>query len=135
MGDTVRVSERPSGIYTQDISVRGHKLVADEPTDLGGEDRGATPFELVCAGLGACTTITLRMYAARKNWPVDHIEVDVNYRKDGQGKDRKDIFHRAITITGDLDESQIKRMLVIAGKCPVHKMLETDNEIVTELAG
>ena len=133
MGNQVVVKERAGGIYTQDVTARTHKIYADEPENLGGADLGLSPFELVCAGLGACTNITLRMYAQRKEWPVTNIAVDVAYKKSGMGADMKDVFIRKITIEGDLDEKQISRMMVIAGKCPVHKMLETDNEIRTEL--
>ena len=133
MGNQVIVKERAGGIYTQDVIARSHKIYADEPESLGGADLGLSPFELVCAGLGACTNITLRMYANRKEWPVANIAVDVAYKKSGSGADMKDVFIRKITIEGELDDKQIARMLVIAGKCPVHKMLETDNEIRTEL--
>ncbi len=134
MGNQVIVKERAGGIYTQDVIARTHKIYADEPESLGGADLGLSPFELVCAGLGACTNITLRMYAQRKEWPVTNIAVDVAYKKSGMGADMKDVFIRKITIEGDLDEKQTQRMMVIAGKCPVHKMLESDNEIRTELA-
>ena len=134
MGNQVIVKERAGGIYTQDVIARTHKIYADEPESLGGADLGLSPFELVCAGLGACTNITLRMYAQRKEWPVTNIAVDVAYKKSGMGADMKDVFIRKITIEGELDEKQTQRMMVIAGKCPVHKMLETDNEIRTELA-
>ena len=134
MGNQVIVKERAGGIYTQDVIARTHKIYADEPESLGGADLGLSPFELVCAGLGACTNITLRMYAQRKEWPVTNIAVDVAYKKSGMGADMKDVFIRKITIEGELDEKQTQRMMVIAGKCPVHKMLESDNEIRTELA-
>ena len=133
MGNQVIVKERAGGIYTQDVIARSHKIYADEPESLGGADLGLSPFELVCAGLGACTNITLRMYAKRKDWPVTNIAVDVAYKKSGIGVDMKDVFIRKITIEGELDDKQIARMMVIAGKCPVHKMLESDNEIRTEL--
>jgi len=133
MGNQVIVKERAGGVYTQDVIARTHKIYADEPETLGGADLGMSPFELVCAGLGACTNITLRMYAQRKDWPVTNIFVDVAYKKFGLGAEMKDMFIRKITIEGALDDKQIQRMMVIAGKCPVHKMLETDNEIRTEL--
>ncbi len=147
MGNKVTVKERSGGIYTQDVLARGHRLYADEPEELGGADLGPSPFEYVLAGLGSCTTITLRMYAQRKKWPVTHIGVDVAYKKSGFGADKrrggsdsdrpgnmmKSIFTRKITIEGDLDEAQLKRMLTIADKCPVHKMLEAETEIRTEL--
>ncbi|MBL4567169.1 MAG: OsmC family protein [Porticoccus sp.] len=133
MGSKVIVKERAGGIYTQDILARSHRLYADEPEELGGADLGPSPFEYVLAGLGSCTTITLRMYAGRKGWPVTHIGVDVAYKKSGFGTDMKSVFSRKITIEGNLDAAQLKRMMAIADKCPVHKMLEAETEIRTEL--
>ncbi|PHS39042.1 MAG: osmotically inducible protein OsmC [Robiginitomaculum sp.] len=135
MGNLVTVKERAGGIYTQDVLARGHKLYADEPESLGSADLGPSPFEYVLAGLGACTSITLRMYADRKGWPVTNISVDVSYKKSGFGSEIKSVFIRKITIEGELDEVQRKSMMVIADKCPVHKMLEAETEIRTELAG
>lgn len=133
MGNQARVSERVGGIYTQDVTARDHKTYADEPASLGGADLGMAPFEFICAGLGACTNITLRMYVGRKEWAVEHISVDVAYKKSGIGAEMKDVFVRKITIKSDLDEAQIKRIMQIADKCPVHKMLEATSEIRTQL--
>ncbi len=133
MGNQATVSERIGGVYTQDVTARNHKTYADEPESLGGSDLGMAPFEFVCAGLGACTNITLRMYANRKGWDVEHISVDVAYKKSGIGADMKDVFIRKISIKSELDETQVKRLMHIAGKCPVHKMLEATSEIRTEL--
>jgi len=135
MGNLVTVKERAGGIYTQDVLARGHKLYADEPESLGSADLGPSPFEYVLAGLGACTSITLRMYADRKGWPVTNISVDVSYKKSGFGSEIKSVFIRKITIEGELDEVQRKSMMAIADKCPVHKMLEAETEIRTELVG
>jgi putative redox protein len=134
MGNKVTVKERAGGIYTQDVWARDHHLYADEPESLGGADLGPSPFEYVLAGLGACTTITLRMYAERKNWPVTHLAVDVSHKKSGFGTDEmKNVFVRKITIEGDLDDKQRARMMQIADKCPVHKVLAHANEIRTSL--
>ncbi|PHR91371.1 MAG: osmotically inducible protein OsmC [Robiginitomaculum sp.] len=133
MGNSVTVKERAGGLYTQDVLARHHHLYADEPESLGSADLGPTPFEFVCAGLGACTTITLRMYSERKKWPVTHIAVDVHFKKSGVGTDMKNVFVRDITIEGDLDEAQRTRLLQIANKCPVHKMLEAEAEIRSSL--
>ena len=133
MGNMVSVNERAGGVYTQNVQARSHRLYADEPENIGGADLGPTPYEFVLAGLGACTTITLRMYAERKKWPVSHIGVDVTYKKSGFGADMKSVFVRKINIEGDIDDKQRARMLAIADKCPVHKMLEAATEIRTEL--
>ncbi len=134
MGNQALVSERPGGIYTQDVTARDHKTYADEPISLGGFDLGMAPFEFICAGLGSCTNITLRMYAERKKWPVEHISVDVAYKKSGIGAEMTNLFVRKISITGDLDDAQRARMTQIAEKCPVHKMLEASSEIRTQLS-
>jgi putative redox protein len=142
MGTHVMVKERAGGIYTQDVQARNHHILADEPESLGSADLGPTPYELVLAGLGACTTITLRMYVERKKWPVTHIACDVKYKRSGvlsgPGGDPagiKNIFVREITIEGDIDDAQRDRMMQIADKCPVHKMLEGETEIRTRLKG
>ncbi len=133
MGHVVTVSERTGGTFTQDVKTGRHCLYADEPENLGGADIGPSPYEYVLAGLGACTSITLRMYAEQKKWPVEYISVDVSYKMTGFGKDIRSVFIRKITIQGDLDEAQRARMLQIADKCPVHKMLESETEIRSEL--
>jgi putative redox protein len=132
MGTHVQVKERAGGIYTQDVSARDHHILADEPESLGSADLGLTPYELVLAGLGSCTTITLRMYANRKKWPVSHIACDVKFKKSGTNG-TLNVFVRQILIEGELDNDQRARMLEIADKCPVHKMLEGTTEIRTEL--
>ncbi len=133
MGNVVTVSERAGGQFTQDVRTGRHCLYADEPENLGGADIGPSPYEFVLAGLGACTSITLRMYAARKDWPLEHISVDVSYKMTGFGKDLRSVFIRKITLKGELDAAQKKRLLQIADKCPVHKMLQSSTEIRTSL--
>ncbi|MGB0907953.1 MAG: OsmC family protein [Maricaulaceae bacterium] len=127
--DTVTVSERLGGTYTNDVKTTRHHLYTDEPAALGGSDLGPTPFEYLAAALGGCTTITLRMYANRKDWPVEHLSVDVTTHKE----EGRNVFTRALTITGDLDETQKSRMLEIADKCPVHKALAHEADIRTAL--
>ncbi|HKL68301.1 bifunctional alpha/beta hydrolase/OsmC family protein [Salibaculum sp.] len=136
----VRVSEAsPKGLL-QDIQSGPHHLQADEPESYGGTNRGLSPYGLLASALGACTSMTIRMYARRKGWPLDHVKVDVTHDKvHGQdagteGKAKIDRFHRAISLTGDLDTEQRQRLLQIADKCPVHQTLERANEIVTDLA-
>ncbi|MDW8331958.1 MAG: OsmC family protein [Cyclobacteriaceae bacterium] len=115
---------------TQLTNTRGHNLVADEPSDVGGTDQGPRPGDFVRMGLAACTAITLRMYADRKNWPVEKIKVKVsNAPFDG----RKTVFHTEIEITGKVDEDQRARLLQIAKLCPVHKMLTNPIETETTL--
>lgn len=127
--------------YTTEIMVRQHSLQADEPESVGGNDFGPSPYELVAAGLGACTAMTLQMYARRKQWPLDevvvHLEHYKDYRTDQENledpKSKIDHFSRSIEIEGNLDESQRQRLLEIANKCPVHRTMEGEIEVVTEL--
>ncbi|WP_170505501.1 bifunctional alpha/beta hydrolase/OsmC family protein [Ruegeria arenilitoris] len=136
----VRVTEvDPSG-YLQDIqSGPRHHAVADEPESYGGTDRGMSPYGFVSSGLGACTSMTIRMYARRKRWPLTGILVDVCHNKvHGQdaglaGDGKIDVFRRKIRLEGPLDQEQRTRLLEIADKCPVHRTLEGSAHITTEL--
>ncbi len=138
-----RVSEADPQGFLQDIRVGPrHTLLADEPKGVGGTDLGPTPYGLVAAGLGACTAMTIRMYARRKAWPLAHVEVDVSHDKvhaedctSCETKDAKiDVFRRVIRLDGPLDEAQRARLLEIADRCPVHRTLESAVRIETELA-
>lgn len=135
MHETITISERPGGKYTNDVRSSRHHFYADEPVDLGGSDLGPTPYELLNAALGACTSITLRMYADRKKWPVEKISVDVTHAKEIHGDGiKRDVFTRIITVEGDLDEAQHARMIEIANKCPVHRTLEAGADVITKSA-
>jgi putative redox protein len=115
-------------------------MLADEPEAYGGTNRGMSPYGFVSAGLGACTSMTIRMYARRKGWPLTGVSVDVSHDKvhaqdaDTSQAQRIDRFKRRITLTGDLTEEQRARLLEIADKCPVHRTLEQDARIETALA-
>lgn len=99
-------------------------FIADEPESAGGLGSGPTPYNLLSAGLAACTTMTLRLFADRKGWPVDRIRTGVTHRKE-RDQERPDIFSRRIEIEGDLDEAQHAELLAVADRCPVHRTLET----------
>ncbi len=136
----VRVSEADAGGFLQDIAAGPHHhLLADEPLAYGGTNRGLSPYGLLSAALGACTSMTIRMYARRKSWPLDHVRVDVTHDKvhaqdAGSCEPLKiDTFRRAITLTGSLDAAQRQRLLEIADKCPVHRTLERTATIETVL--
>ena len=109
------------------------RFVADEPVALGGLDLGPTPHDLVGAGLAACTTQTLRLYAKRKGWALGKVEVSVSHRRDIAAKP-VDIFDRVITLGGPLDDEQRLRLLEIAELCPVHKLLTAGATIVTSVS-
>ena len=135
-GFQVRVEETGTGNYANHVVTPAHVLRTDEPGGLGGMNTGPGPFDYLCAALGACTSITVRMYADRKGWPLENVRVDVTHKKETQepGSDRKaNVFLRQISFFGDLDEEQRQRLLVIADKCPVHKTLHAGSEIQTEL--
>jgi len=137
----VRVSEADPEGYLQDvISGQNHHVLADEPLAYGGTNKGLTPYGFLSAGLGACTSMTIRMYARRKGWPLEHVSVDVSHDKvhaqdaeTGIG-DKIDTWHRRITLTGALNQEQLSRLLEIADKCPVHRTLERSSTVITELA-
>lgn len=136
----VRVSEADPEGFLQDINHGpNHHTLADEPEKYGGTNKGMTPYGLVSAGLGACTSMTIRMYARRKKWPLTHVAVDVSHDKchlqdvESDGASKVDTFTRVITLTGDLDADQREKLLQIADKCPVHKSLEAENHIITKL--
>lgn len=136
----VRVTEVDPNGFLQDIqSGPSHHAVADEPVSYGGTDRGMSPYGFVSAGLGACTSMTIRMYARRKQWPLTGINVDVCHNKvhaqdAGLPSDGKvDQFRRKIRLDGPLDQVQLAKLLEIADKCPVHRTLESSAHITTEL--
>lgn len=128
----VFVSMGPEG-FQSTVKVGGHSLLADEPESLGGTDSGPAPYELLASGLGACTVMTLRMYANLKKWDLKGMKVAVSHRKEDSedGKSRIDVFTREIEFQGDLDEKQHERLLIIADKCPVHKTLSSSSTIET----
>lgn len=129
--------------YTTEIMVRHHALTADEPESIGGNDFGPSPYELLSAGLGACTAMTLQMYARRKKWDLREVTVHLDHRKDYahdllEMKDpssKIDHFDRLIELEGDLSEAQRQRLLEIADRCPVHRTLHQEVQVSTRLGG
>jgi len=119
----------------------GHSMVADEPLAAGGTNTGPTPYELLSAALGACTTMTLRMYADRKQWPLEAVEARVRHRKvhcedcgdPGAATSRIDHFSRELRLEGPLDDEQRRRLIEIADRCPVHRTLHSEVRITTAL--
>ena len=127
--------------YLQKISVGPHLLPADELSDVGGTDAGPNAYELLLAALGACIGITLRMYADRKQWPLQTVHVDLSHRKipieEGEESGAKsgmvDQIVVGLSVTGNLSEEQRNRLLEIAEKCPVHRTLVSEVQIQTRL--
>jgi len=132
-----------SGIvgYAQNISVGPHLLQADEPRDSGGNDIGPNPYELLLSALGACTGMTLRMYAERKQWPLRGVQVRLThskiYAEDCVACDTKrgtlDQIDAEISLFGDLSEDQRQRLMEIADRCPIHRTLISEMHIRTTL--
>ena len=134
--NAVIVSESGNGPYAQSVMVGRHVMGADEPEALGGHDTGASPYEYLMAGLGACTAMTIRMYATRQNWPLQKISVELRHEKAAavDGKSQIDRFERLIHLTGDLTNEQRGRLLVIAEKCPVSQTLQRPSLVLTRVA-
>ncbi|OBG72100.1 MULTISPECIES: OsmC family protein [unclassified Mycobacterium] len=137
---TVVVAEAGTGTYTQHISAGRHRLVADEPRPIG-DDAGPTPYDLLLAALGSCTSMTLRMYAARKGWPLQQVRVSLRHSRI-HAKDCADCetrngwvdhIEREIELIGDLDDEARARLLHMADRCPVHQTLTSEVHIATSL--
>lgn len=138
----VIVSETKQGRYTQEVNIGTHHFIADEPIAKGGNDQGPSPYEFLLAALGACTSITLRMYADVKKIPLERVSVKLNHEKvyasdcaDCENSDAKiDHINREIVLEGNLTEAQRSKLLEIANKCPVHRSLTSKIVIDTKLS-
>ena len=114
------VSETGQSRYSVAVDIAGHAFIADEPVDFGGGDLGPGPFPLLAASLATCTAITVRWYAQKNLWPLEHVKVDVSHEK--QGMD--DVFGLTVHLTGDgLSPEQRATLMTVAAKCPVHRTL------------
>lgn len=127
--------------FAQEITAGNHRLVADEPIALGGNDTGPSPYDLLISALGACTSMTVALYARRKQWPLEAVTVRLRHSKihatdcaECETKDGSlDRIDRDVELHGDLTEEQRKRLLEIANKCPVHKTLTSEIDIRTRV--
>ncbi len=128
--------------FTTQLKSGKHYFLADEPEGVGGSNFGPDPYDFVSAGLAACTSMTIQMYARRKKWVIENVETHVNYSKEHAAdcshceddSARIDTFQREIVLQGDLDEKQQQRLLEIANKCPVHRTLHQEVNIITTLS-
>lgn len=140
--EQVTVTETGVGTFQQVVTAGNHRLLADEPIDVGGLDTGPSPYDLLLAALGSCTAMTLRLYAERKGLALDGVSVSLRHFRihaadcetceTAQGQ--VDRIERRIRLAGDLDETAAQRLLEIADKCPVHRTLTSEVDIRTELA-
>lgn len=127
--------------FTTHLKLGDHYFVADEPIEFGGNNYGPSPYEFLSAGLAACTVMTIQMYARRKKWEVENVTCHVNYSKEHaldcenceEDSAKIDTFTREIKLTGNLSEEQKKRLLEIADKCPVHKTITSETQVITKL--
>ena len=110
------------GKYEHEVRVREHRVLADEPDDIGGGDLGPSPEELLAASLASCTAITMEMYAERKGWDMTGVEVDCDYAPAERGRPTQ--FNLVLRLPESLSDEQVERLTVIAAKCPIHRTLE-----------
>jgi putative redox protein len=141
MSQEVIVTESKQGIFAQEIKVGDHVITVDEPKDKGGNDLGPSPYDLLLASLGACTSITLRMYAKYKNISLEKIIVKLTHEKTYVGdckncsneNSKIDHIQRVIELQGALNSEQLAKLLDVANKCPVHRTLTSGVFITTKL--
>ncbi len=125
----------------QTVETRGHTLIADEPLDVGGDDTGLTPYELLLAALGSCTAITLRLYARRREWPLESVEVQLAHERvhaadcaecdNPAGSPFLDRITKRVHLSGPLSEDQRNRLLEISERCPVQRTLQSTITVQT----
>jgi len=138
----VHVAEAGEGRFAQLVQAGRHRLRADEPVAVGGDDSGPGPYDLLLAALGACTSMTVRMYAEQKKWPLRRVSVELKHDKVHAAdcaecetrEGRIDKIERVLTLEGELDDAQRQRLLEIAGKCPVHRTLHSEVWVPTRLS-
>lgn len=127
--DAIQVHETGAGLFQVEIQARGARFLADEPVAFGGMGSGPDPYDLLASALGACTNMTLRLYARRKGWPLESVSVRVSHARGSLNA--RDSFTREVIVTGDLDETQKTRLAEIADRCPVHQTLDRGADVVT----
>ncbi len=121
----MKATARRAEGFTHRIAIRDHELIVDEPTEHGGNDRGPSPQELLAASVASCTAITMEMYANRKGWDVGELEVECDYETPQRGAPGQ--FSLVLRLPESCTQEQIDALRVIAGKCPVHRMLEGES--------
>jgi len=130
-GETIVLDETKKGSFQVEARAGSSTFLIDEPVAAGGKGSGSNPYDLLSAAIGSCSLMTIRLYAARKNWPLERVRVKVTHHRDDL-KDR-DRFVREIQLIGPLDEAQRTRLLAISMRCPVHLTMERGSEVETVL--
>jgi putative redox protein len=133
MADDARVRDSGRGSLKVEVAAGGLIFPGDEPVAVGGTGTGPGPYDLLSAALAECTTLTVRLYADRKAWPLESIEVAVSHEVQA-GVTPRDLFRRTVTLKGPLDDDQLIRLLEIAERCPVHRTLTAGARIETKAA-
>jgi putative redox protein len=119
-----KATARQTGTFAHRVTTRQHELIVDEPGELGGEDHGPSPQELLAASLASCTAITIEMYAKRKGWDIGPVEVECEYERPERGAPT--VFHLVLRLPTTCSGDQVEKLRVIASKCPVHRTLDGD---------
>lgn len=127
----VIVENTGDGVYQALVHAQGPSILVDEPVEMGGTGAGPTPYDLLSAALGACTNITVRLYAQRKGWSLRRVQVSVAHRRDPATG--RDIFERTVYVESDLEDAQMERLLAIAEHCPVERTLHDGSDITTRM--
>ena len=129
-GSVLTVTETGHGPFQVEARIGERSLIIDEPVASGGLGSGPDPYELIGAALGACTAMTLRLYASRKGWPLERVRVEVRHAREGA----RDVFEKSLFLEGPLDDDQRARLKEIAERCPVHLTLAHGSDLRTKLA-
>lgn len=131
LGEAVVVSETGRGRLQVEARTASGTILIDEPASVGGLGSGPNPYDLLSAALGACTAMTLRLYAERKGWPLTRVQVSIQHHR--PSLEARDLFDRTISLEGPLDEAQRTQLLAIAQRCPVHRTLDRGSDVQTTL--
>lgn len=132
----VEVKTAQEGHYRQDINTGKYKINADAPQSVGGEETAPDPHELLLAALGACSSITMQMYAQRKGWPLKTVNVELSESKQEDPANpgqKMALISKSIKVSGDLTDEQVNDLKNIADKCPVHKLISGSKQINTTI--
>ena len=130
-GEAVVVAETGLGRLQMEARTANSAFLIDEPVSVGGLGSGPNPYDLMSAALGACTAMTLRLYAERKGWPLERVQVSVLHHR--ASLEARDLFDRTIRVEGPLDAAQRAQLLAIAERCPVHRTLDRGSDVKTTI--